>query len=99
MTRWLFYVALAALACGEKAGAAPVTYRLYDGITAYVNNADGKAFDVDLDVRDINVFADGPRELLVKVYDPDGRVIVREVIPDDGITTGAYLPPIGGWDH
>jgi hypothetical protein len=77
----------------------PRTYRLEDGITAYVDNSRGEKFDLDLDIRDLNLFADGPRELLVKVYDPDGRVVVRQVIADDGVSGGGYLPPQGGWDH
>jgi len=36
---------------------------------------------------------------MVKIYDPAGRVAVREVIPDDGIAAPSYVPPIAGWDH
>ena len=43
------------------------THRLQDGITAFVNNAEGKDFNVHLTVRDLNLFETGPRELLVKV--------------------------------
>ena len=75
------------------------THRLQDGITAFVNNADGKDFTVKLTVRDINIFETGPREVLVKVYDPDGKPVVRKVIPDDGVVSKAFLPPIGAWDH
>ena len=81
------------------ADAAPRNVRLYPGLAAYVNNPQGQAFELELDVRDWNVFADGPRELLLKVYDPQGRALVREIIEDDGITNGAYLPRIAGWDH
>ena len=75
------------------------THRLYQGVTFYIDNADGKAFDVELDVRDLNLYGQGPREILFKVYDPDGRAVVREYLPDDGVTSKAYLPIIGGWDH
>ena len=75
------------------------TYRLYDGITAYINNPEGESFNITLDVRDINVFAGGPRELLLKVYDPDGVPILRRIIPDDGVESKGYLPRLGGWDH
>lgn len=74
-------------------------YRLHEGITAYVNNPDGKEFKVSLDVRDLNLYANGPREVLFKVYDPDGKPVVREVIPDDGCTTANLPDRIGGWDH
>jgi len=79
--------------------AGPQTYRLYDGLGAYIHNPNAKSFDIDLDIRDLNIFADGPRELLVKIYDPDGHPIIRQIIPDDGITSGGYMPHIGGWDH
>ncbi len=75
------------------------TYRLCDGITAYVPNPAGKAFSVKLDVRDINLLETGPREVLVKIYDPAGKVVTRTVIPDDGIVSKAFLPPSGAWDH
>src|ERR1051326_3022764 len=75
------------------------TFRLYDGIAAYIPNPDAKNFAIDLDIRDLNIFADGPRELLVKVYDPDGRVLIREIIPDDGMVGSGYEPAQGGWDH
>jgi hypothetical protein len=87
------------LAVCPHAAAAPATYRLYDGITAFVANADGKDFSVRVDVRDINVYETGPREVLFKVYDPDGKPVVREVIPDDGVVSRAYLPPVAAWDH
>lgn len=79
--------------------AAEQTYRMHDGVTAFVVNPDGKPFTLSLDVRDINMFEEGPREALVKVYDPDGHTLVREVIEDDGITEPAYQHPAGAWDH
>lgn len=85
--------------CQGNIRAAEATYRLHDGITAFVHNVAGKDFTVTLDVRDVNLFENGPREVLFKAYDPDGRAVVREVIPDDGVTTPAYQPPAGAWDH
>ena len=75
------------------------TYRLYEGLTACIANPKGEAFTVALDVRDLNFYANGPREVLVKVYDPAGVPVVREVIPDDGCTTAGLQDRIGGWDH
>ena len=74
-------------------------HRLYEGITAYVVNPDGRDFTVTLDVRDLNLYANGPREILFKVYDPEGRPVVREVIPDDGCGTANFPERTGGWDH
>src|SRR5215204_1071276 len=90
--------ALVALAVASSS-LAQSTHRLQDGITAFVHNADGKDFNVHLTIRDINLFETGPRELLVKVYDPAGTPVVRKVIPDDGVVSKAFLPPIGAWDH
>ena len=75
------------------------TYRLYDGITAFVSNEKGKAFTVEVDVRDLNFLENGPREVLLKIYDPDGKAIVRKVIADDGITSGAYQHATAAFDH
>jgi hypothetical protein len=74
-------------------------HRLYDGITALVNNPDGREFTVTLDVRDINIYETGPREVLLKIYDPDGQAVVRQVIADDGVTSQAFMPAMGAWDH
>ena len=75
------------------------TFRFYQGVTAYVNNPEGVAFEVSVDIRDWNLMENGPREVLFKIYDPDGRAVTRKVIEDDGITGHAYLPEAGGWDH
>lgn len=99
LTAWAVVVAAlvggAGRVQGAEAGAA--TYRLYEGVTVYVHNPDGVAFDVRLELRDLNLMAQGPREVLFKVYDPDGRPVVREIIPDDGVTTAAFAGPAGGW--
>lgn len=75
------------------------TYRLYEGLTAYVHNPQGADFTVALDVRDLNLFTGGPREVLFKVYAPDGQPVVRESLPDDGCVSPNFLDRIGGWDH
>ena len=80
--------------CGDG-----VALRFYQGVAAYVSSPRGAAFQISLNVRDWNVMENGPRELLVKVYDPDGRALVREVIEDDGVSGSPYLPETGGWDH
>jgi hypothetical protein len=99
MIRTKLAALLLLLLCSLKASAAEATHRLYDGLTAFVPNAEGKAFTITLDVRDINIYESGPREVLFKVYDPDGKAVVREVVPDDGVTSKAYQQPMGAWDH
>lgn len=76
----------------------PVTLRCYQGNAIYIHNPDGQAFDINLELFDWNLMEPGPREVLVKVYGPDGETIVREVIEDDG-ASGEPLVEAGGWDH
>ena len=97
MLRSILAMAISAIAVSRAS--AESTHRLHDGITAFVNNTDGRDFTVKLAARDINIYETGPREVLVKVYDPEGRSVVRKVIPDDGVVSQAFLPPLGAWDH
>ena len=83
------------LACSLARGTES-TRRLYDGVTAFVHNPEGRGFAVSLDVRDLNHRLHGPNELLVKVYGPDGRPVVREVIPDDGVLAHRSGPLAAG---
>ncbi|MBI3987473.1 MAG: hypothetical protein HY343_11165 [Lentisphaerae bacterium] len=76
-----------------------VTFRFYQGVTAYILNPDGAPFDVTLDVRDWNLMENGPREMLIKLSGPDGRPVDRRVLEDDGIAGDAFMPETGGWDH
>lgn len=80
-------------------GTSASTYRVYEGLTVYFDNTGGGDFELEVDVRDLNVFSEGPRELMVKVYGPSGDLQVREFIPDDGITTPLFPDRIAGWDH
>jgi hypothetical protein len=75
------------------------TFRLCEGVTLFVINPADQDFTVSVDVRDLNLFANGPRETLFKVYDPDGWPVVREFIPDDGCGDANFPDRIGGWDH
>ena len=75
------------------------TYRLFDGITLFVDNPAGKDFTVDLEVRDINHRMHGPSELLVKAYPPDGKPVVRQIIADDGVVAPTSGSHGAGWDH
>ena len=79
--------------------AAPQPLRLYEGLTALVVNPEVADFTVTVDVRDINHLTAGPAEILVKIYNPDGLPVVREVIPDDGVTEQSYRSPLASWDH
>jgi hypothetical protein len=85
------------LACDLNAS--EPTHRLYDGINAFISNPEARDFTLFLEVRDVNLRSGAPDEMLVKVYGTDGRPLVRQVIPDDGVSSGSYGPPVAGWDH
>ncbi len=90
----------AAILLGQTVWAGqPRTYRLYDAATFFFNNPEGIAFELKLDVRDINHRGCGPGEMLVKVYPPDGKLLVRAVMPDDGVESKTYGPVVAAWDH
>ncbi len=78
---------------------AQMLYRLNDGITFYLDNPEGKDFSIKLTIADLNFFEEGAREILFKVYAPDGNTLVREFIPDDGITNNLFAGRALGWDH
>ena len=95
----LCFMAMAMLAGAVWAAADGAQYRLYDDLAAFVSNPDGKDFTVTLEIRDINHIARGPSELLVRIYAPDGRRAVREVIADDGVAANTSGPLLTGWDQ
>lgn len=84
---------------GESPAGSNPWHRLYPGATFFFDNPDGKPFELTLDVQDLNLLESGPREVLVKLYQPDGATPVRQVIPDDGIISGGLLPAYAAWDH
>ena len=83
----------------QPAKSAPAYYHLRQGVTFYIANPKGIAFDATIDVKDINVYLHGPQTAMVKLYDPAGNILFNDEIPDDGIETGGYDLAWGGWDH
>lgn len=77
----------------------PVFYHLRQGITFYIANPRGSDFEAVLDLKDINMFLQGPQTAMVKLYDPEGGIVFNEELPDDGIESGGYDLAWGGWDH
>lgn len=86
-------------AAQDVPGTTARTFRLSEGVTVYAINPADQDFTVGLEIRDLNLLANGPRETLFKVYDPAGRPVVREIIPDDGVAEPNVLEQLGGWDH
>jgi len=77
----------------------PTYYRLKQGLNFYIHNPTGRAFDVHMELRDWNVFTEGPAPVLVKLYNPDDEVVQKFEVPDDGITSGGYANVYCGWEH
>ncbi len=99
---------LAALVCAAAGGAAACAqagpggedvHRLHDAMTVLYDNARGGAFEVSVKVRDINYSSRGPAELLIKMYDPEGGLVLREVAVDDGVKGDLYAGASAGFDH
>src|SRR5688572_2467324 len=86
-SRLIAWAISAALAVSAPTHAAcSETHRLLDGVTLFVVNPQGRDFSIELDVRDCNSGNTGPgnvviSDLLFKLYAPDGRTLIREIIP------------------
>ena len=80
-----------------ESAAADTPRRLSNALTVFVDNTEGKPFDIEIDVLDINHLTPFPSELLVKLESPDGRVLVREVLPDDGIVDASWGTHGSSW--
>jgi hypothetical protein len=102
LRRWpgvLLAVWAVVLACGGAAWGQEDVRRLHDALTVLYDNPEGKGFDLTVKVRDINYAPRGPAELLIKMYGPDGHVVLRNVAPDDGVAGGMSDSPSAGFDH
>ena len=77
----------------------PTYYRLRAGVSFYLVHANDDPFSVTVDLKDINVYSQGPQTALLKMYDPAGNILHDEDLPDDGITDGGYNAAFAGWDH
>lgn len=89
------------LACTAFAESPPSEklYRLRPAIALYISNPRGIAFDIRLSRRDLNFYCHGPRELAVKIMDPDERELHWYEFPDDGVTVALDQSALAGWDH
>lgn len=61
-------------------------WRPRENMMFYLNDETGGGFDLKIDLRDMNVYCEGARDAYVFVIAPDGRILVRCLLPDDGIT-------------
>lgn len=94
----LALLALVGLATIARA-AEPEFFHLRQGVTFYIANPKGEAFEVAIDLKDINTYCQGAQTAMVKLYAPDGSVLANHEIADDGIESGGYDQAWAGWDH
>ncbi|MBN1671753.1 MAG: hypothetical protein JXR37_12000 [Kiritimatiellae bacterium] len=63
-------------------------WRLRDTLVFHLHDAMGTGFGLQIDLRDMNVYCQGPREAVVAVFAPDGAPVATHVFPDDGVVKG-----------
>ena len=61
-------------------------WRPRENMMFFLNDETGGGFDLKIDFRDMNVYCEGARDAYVFVIAPDGRILARRLLPDDGIT-------------
>ncbi|MBD3292110.1 MAG: hypothetical protein GF393_04240, partial [Armatimonadia bacterium] len=88
----LMMVGSAAVSVAQAQGTAwlgeDVLWRAREGIVFHMQDAEGGGFDVGVAVRDMNVYEQGERPALVWMVGPEGETLFRQVLDDDGITSG-----------
>ncbi|MFO7948667.1 MAG: hypothetical protein R6V19_17830, partial [Armatimonadota bacterium] len=77
---------------GEVAGTdylgPDVLWRPREWLIFHMYDEEGTGFDLTVTARDMNVYLQGERPLMVWVVGPQGRTLVRQIEPDDGIVSG-----------
>ena len=100
---FLLLAAMLLAVLGARVHAAPVAepeyFHLRQGVTFYIANTKGDAFDIAIDLKDINTYCQGAQTAMVKLYAPDGSILANAEIADDGIESGGYDQAWAGWDH
>lgn len=61
-------------------------WRPRENMVFYLEDTAGGGFDLRIDLRDMNVYCEGARAAFVFVIGPDGRILARKLLPDDGVT-------------
>ncbi len=75
-------------------------WRPRQNLVFFLVDEQGGGFDVNLDMRDMNTYMEGKRDAYVFIMAPDGRIVARQLLPDDGITKIAdFSYKDGLWDE
>jgi hypothetical protein len=65
-----------------------VLWRTRETLVFHLLDDNGRGFNLDLTLRDMNLYQQGPRPVLVWLVGPSGKTLVRQIVPDDGIVSG-----------
>lgn len=63
-------------------------WRCRETLLFHLQDDAGTGFRVAVDLRDMNTYVQGPRPVLLCVEGPDGRMVARQVVEDDGKVAG-----------
>lgn len=63
-------------------------WRPREWLIFHLQDAQGDGFALDLTVRDMNTYLQGPRPVMVWVVGPHDQTLVRHILEDDGIVAG-----------
>jgi len=75
-------------ACAETVLGRDVLWRPREWLIFHMQDQKGTGFRLNITVRDMNVYMQGPRPVLVWIVGPRSNTLVREILPDDGIVSG-----------
>jgi hypothetical protein len=65
-------------------------WRCREGLVFHLLDDSGDGFKLSIDIRDMNTYMQGPREVLIFVSGPKGNILANMVVPDDGIVKGDF---------
>ena len=65
-----------------------VLWRPREWLIFHLQDEQGDGFGLDLTVRDMNTYLQGPRPVMIWVVGPRDKTLARQIIEDDGIVSG-----------
>lgn len=66
-------------------------WRPRENMTFYLYDRTGGGFSLAVDVRDMNVYLEGPRPAFLFLVDPDGKIVDRKFVEDDGVVKNDFI--------
>ncbi len=66
-------------------------WRPRENMTFYLYDRMGGSFTLSVDVRDMNVYLEGARPAFLFLVDPNGKIVDRKFVEDDGVVKNDYV--------